>query len=79
MGAIFFPHGLGHLLGLRVHDVGGYTEGEERSKEAGLKSLRTRRVLQEGMVITVEPGCYFIDFIIKNALNNPDLKKYLNE
>lgn len=41
--------------------------------------MRTRRVLQEGMVITVEPGCYFIDFIIESALKNPELGKYLNE
>lgn len=44
-----------------------------------MRSLRTRRVLQEGMVITVEPGCYFIDFIIESALKNPELGKYLNE
>lgn len=78
IGAIFFPHGLGHFLGLRVHDLGGYTEGHARSDKVGLRSLRTRRDLLEGMVITVEPGCYFIDFIIKNALEDPDRAKYLN-
>jgi Xaa-Pro dipeptidase len=70
VGAIFFPHGLGHLLGLKTHDLGGYTEGPERSTEPGLKSLRTRRVLKENMIITVEPGLYFIEHIINNALNN---------
>ena len=79
VGAIFFPHGLGHLLGLRVHDVGGYTEGPPRSQKAGLKSLRTLRTMEEGIIMTVEPGCYFIDFIIKNALDDPDMAKYLNE
>jgi Xaa-Pro dipeptidase len=61
---------LGHFLGLKTHDIGGYTHGpkKERSTLAGLKSLRTRRDMEENMVITVEPGCYFIDFIIKNAL-----------
>lgn len=78
VGAVFFPHGLGHLLGLRVHDVGGYTEGPARSDKAGLRSLRTRREMKEGMVMTVEPGCYFIDFIIKNSLADPELSKYLN-
>ena len=79
IGAVFFPHGLGHFLGLKVHDLGGYTEGPERSTKPGLKSLRTRRVLKEGMIITIEPGVYFIEHIIKNALNNPDLQGYLNK
>lgn len=45
VGAIFFPHGLGHLFGLKVHDIGGYTEGPARSDLAGLSKLRTRRTL----------------------------------
>jgi Xaa-Pro dipeptidase len=43
---VFFPHGLGHFFGLRVHDVGGYTKGPQRSDKAGLKSLRTRRTIE---------------------------------
>ncbi len=79
VGAVFFPHGLGHFLGLKTHDIGGYTKGpkKERSQLPGLKSLRTRRDMEPGMIITVEPGCYFIDFIIKNALSG-ELAKYLN-
>lgn len=46
IGAVFFPHGLGHFLGLRVHDVGGYTAGPPRSDKAGIRSLRTRRDLE---------------------------------
>jgi Xaa-Pro dipeptidase len=61
LGATFMPHGLGHLLGLDVHDVGGYPKGVERPTLAGHKSLRCGLPLEEGMVITVEPGCYFID------------------
>lgn len=64
MGAVFQPHGLGHLLGLDVHDVGGYLEGNPtRLPEAGFRSLRTARNLEEGMVLTIEPGCYFIDHV----------------
>ena len=78
IGAIFFPHGLGHLYGLRTHDIGGYTDGPPRSDREGLNKLRTRRVLEEGMCITVEPGCYFIDFKIEKSLNDPEISKYLN-
>ena len=50
------PVGLGHFLGIHVHDVGGYgPDFPERSKRPGFKSLRTARVLEEGMVLTVEP------------------------
>ena len=49
--------GLGHLLGIETHDVGGYLPGHpERPTAAGLCRLRTARVLEDGMVITVEPG-----------------------
>jgi Xaa-Pro dipeptidase len=66
IGALFFAHGLGHLLGLRVHDVGGYNVGcPERSSEEGLKRLRFRRNLEVGMVLTNEPGCYFIEYILE--------------
>lgn len=69
--AIFMPHGLGHFLGLDTHDVGGYPEGHERRTENGLKSLRTVRTLQPSMVLTIEPGLYFIQAVIEAALNDP--------
>jgi len=77
LGAIFQPHGLGHLLGLDVHDVGGYPEGVERIEEPGLRSLRTTRDLLQGMVLTIEPGIYFIDHLLDQALANPDQAKFL--
>jgi Xaa-Pro dipeptidase len=78
LGGLFFPHGLGHLIGLDVHDVGGYPEGVERIPEPGLRYLRMRRPLEENMVVTVEPGCYFIDAILEPALANPELAPYIN-
>lgn len=80
VGAVFQPHGLGHFIGTRVHDVGGYGRGcPERSKLAGLSKLRTRRDIQKGNYITIEPGCYFNDYILSQAFNNPEVAPYLNK
>ncbi|RKP14362.1 peptidase M24, structural domain-containing protein [Piptocephalis cylindrospora] len=76
--AIFFPHGLGHLIGLDVHDVGGYPKGVERIDEPGLRYLRMRRTLKAGMVVTVEPGCYFVRHFLEPALKNPKQAAFLN-
>ncbi len=75
--ALFMPHGLGHLMGLDVHDVGGYPEGTSRIDEPGIRSLRCGRRLEEGMVITVEPGVYFIDALLEPALADPTLRALL--
>ncbi len=58
--ALFYPHGLGHLVGLGVRDASGYLPGRTRSTRPGLSMLRTDLPLQPGYVITVEPGVYFI-------------------
>ncbi len=65
--ALFFPCGLGHMMGLDVHDMEnlgeqyvGYLEGEQKSTQFGFKSLRFARPLEPGFVFTVEPGIYFI-------------------
>lgn len=73
--ALFFPHGIGHLLGLDVHDMedlgdrAGYGPGRGRSSQFGLCYLRLDRDLQPGMAVTIEPGLYFVPAI----LNNPTL------
>ena len=63
----FLPHGLGHLLGLQTHDVGGFMAGPEGGvlpKPEGHPYLRTTRTLGEGFVVTIEPGLYFIDALL---------------
>jgi Xaa-Pro aminopeptidase len=68
--ALFFPHGVGHLLGLDVHDMedlgdlAGYAPGRQRSDRFGLAFLRLDRPLQEGMVVTIEPGFYQVPGIL---------------
>jgi len=68
---LFFPHGLGHMIGLDVHDMEdlgehyvGYADELTRSDMFGIKALRLGRKLQPGFVITVEPGLYFIPELI---------------
>jgi len=79
LGAIFFPHGLGHLIGCDTHDVGGYLPGfPERSSEPGINKLRTSRLLEAGMVLTNEPGCYFINMLLDSALSRPEQSVYIN-
>lgn len=76
--ALFFPHGLGHFLGLDTHDVGGYPKGVERIDRPGIRFLRARRELQSGMTVTIEPGLYFIPALLKPALEDDTKSKFLN-
>lgn len=71
--SVFFPHGIGHLLGLQVHDVGGRQrspEGGEIPRPDAHPFLRLTRVLQPGFVVTMEPGLYFIESLLASARNN---------
>jgi Xaa-Pro dipeptidase len=68
--SVFLPHGVGHLLGLEVHDAGGFMESPEGGdipRPDGHPFLRLTRVLQKGFVVTVEPGIYFIDQLLDAA------------
>lgn len=76
--ATFMPHGLGHFMGLDTHDVGGYLDGAERPTRPGACNLRTTRTLKAGMVLTVEPGCYFIGYLLDKALADPAVAPHLN-
>jgi Xaa-Pro aminopeptidase len=69
--ALFYVHGLGHMLGVDVHDMEdlgdavGYAPGEARSEQFGLAFLRLAKPLETGFVITVEPGLYFVPALIE--------------
>ncbi|MFL2547159.1 MAG: Xaa-Pro dipeptidase [Candidatus Rariloculaceae bacterium] len=74
MTRTFLPHGLGHLLGLQVHDVGGRqsnVSGELRDPPAEHPMLRLTRVLEPGFVVTIEPGLYFIPSLLKELRQSP--------
>lgn len=83
--ALFMPHGLGHMMGLDVHDMEdlgqiyvGYDEVTRPVKQFGTSSLRMGRTLQPGFVITDEPGCYFIPALIDQWKEKGLHKDFLN-
>jgi Xaa-Pro dipeptidase len=73
----FFPHGLGHPIGLQVHDVAGFQASESGGSIArpdGHPYLRMTRALEPGMVVTIEPGLYFIDMLLEELRATPAAK-----
>jgi Xaa-Pro dipeptidase len=73
VSSAFFPHGIGHGIGLQVHDVAGFAasdEGGTIAKPDGHPYLRLTRVLEPGMVVTIEPGLYFIDMLLDEVKKN---------
>jgi Xaa-Pro aminopeptidase len=82
--ALFFPCGTGHMMGLDAHDMEdlgevyvGY-DGEPKSTQFGLKSLRLGRELQPGFVLTIEPGIYFIGELIDLWEQEGRFREFLN-
>lgn len=82
--ALFFPHGIGHMLGLDVHDmedlgdIVGYMKKEQRSGQFGLNFLRLSRPLESGFVLTVEPGIYFIPALIDRWQQEGKHKEFID-
>ena len=83
--ALFFPHGLGHMIGLDVHDMEdlgedlvGYDDEIKRSDQFGTSYLRLGRKLEPGFVITVEPGIYFIPELIDQWQNEKKHEAFIN-
>ncbi len=91
--ALFFQCGLGHMMGLDVHDMENLGEvwvgydGEPKSTQFGIKSLRLARRLEPGFVLTIEPGIYFIPSLIEmwsaekrfnEYINYPEVEKWRN-
>lgn len=74
VSSVFFPHGLGHLIGLQVHDVAGFQRDESGGtidKPPGHPHLRLTRTIAPRMVMTIEPGLYFIDMLLAELKNKP--------
>ena len=70
----FFPHGLGHPIGLQVHDVAGFhanEQGDTIPRPAGHPFLRMTRTLEENFVVTIEPGLYFIPMLLAQLKAGP--------
>ncbi len=65
--ALFFPHGLGHMLGLSTHDCAGYLEGRVPEDRFGLAYLRADLPLAPGYVVTIEPGIYFVPALLTDS------------
>lgn len=77
VSGVFFPHGLGHLIGLQVHDVAGFqasASGGTLAKPPGHPYLRLTRALEPGMVVTIEPGLYFVDMLLAELKTKPAAK-----
>jgi Xaa-Pro aminopeptidase len=81
---LFFPHGVGHLIGIDVHDMEGfgdvvaYAPGRKRSKDFGTAFLRNDIDMAEGMCVTIEPGIYFVPAILHDKAFRAQHKQHVN-
>ena len=74
LSSVFYPHGLGHFIGLQTHDVSGLTDNEGKAipRPEGHPFLRLTRVLEAGNALTIEPGLYFIEPLLRQWKQNGD-------
>jgi Xaa-Pro dipeptidase len=73
----FFPHGLGHGMGIDVHEIAGWEPGVAKPDEFHVRKLRTGRTLAPGIIVTVEPGCYFVPKLYRPAIENPATGQFI--
>jgi Xaa-Pro dipeptidase len=77
--AVFYPHGLGHGMGIDCHEIAGWPRDTLRGSQVHSSFVRMGRVLEKGYVVTNEPGCYFIRPLYEKAFNDPKHSKYINK
>jgi len=77
--AVFYPHGLGHGMGIDAHEIAGWPRGSDRGDKPHASFVRLGRTLEPGYVVTDEPGCYFIKPSYEEAFKDEKLSKYINQ
>lgn len=75
---LFFPHGIGHMLGLGVRDASGLEPGRTKDPRPSLRSLRMDLILRPGYIVTVEPGLYFIPAILNDPARREKYREAVN-
>lgn len=75
---MFFPHGLGHMVGLGVRDASGLAPGRTKDPRPSLRTLRMDLPLQPGYVVTVEPGLYFIPPLLRDPARRTRFAEAVN-
>ena len=75
---VFFPHGLGHMVGLGVRDASGVSPGRKKDERPSLRTLRMDLPLAPGYVVTIEPGLYFIPALLNDADRRERFRDQIN-